>query len=126
MSGDEKRRHRRIPAAFAVIYSVKEPLEVRSDFGEKERDGLASDLSEGGLSLFSDYPLPMGAVISLKFRLTSDSDGTAEESSRKMDLLAQVHHAASAKEKATCITGVRFLRLSEKDRAFIAACAEVK
>ena len=124
-SGNEKRKFRRIPAAFGVVYSVKEPFEIRSDFGEKDRNGLASDLSAGGLSLYSDFFLPVGTVISVKFRLANGPGSTPDECSQKMDLVAQVHHTSLIKAKATFIAGVKFMRLSEKDQTFIAACAEL-
>ena len=119
--GPEKRKFRRVEASFTVVYSVQSPMEARLEFGGKESEGIANDLSEGGLSLLTERPLPEGAVMIIKFRLQNKSTGFEEEASRKFEVQGEVRHSIYTKEK-DFRTGVRFMNLAQADRNFIAKC----
>ena len=118
----EKRKFVRSRAGFMVTYKVKDPFEARRDFGEAERDGVANDLSEQGLSLLTDYDLPVGAVIFMKFRLSSNVVFTPEGRSRKLELRGEVRHSLHTQERSTYRAGVRFQNLPADVRTFIAGC----
>lgn len=99
------------------------PFEERINFGEKEKDAIANDLCEDGLSLSTDYPLPVGTGILLKFRLLSGKAGLSdEERSRKFQTQGEVRNSTRTKDRSYRV-GVRFTGLSQADRLFIANCA---
>ena len=117
---EEKRRYQREQAAFAITYKIKAPLSARNEFGVTEHDGIASNLSEEGLSLFTNFELPVGALLIVQFRLISNVGETAEDRSRKMELEAEVRHCEKALVRASYIVGLHFNRLSDANRAYIA------
>ena len=117
-SGQDNRKHSRFGAAFSVIYTIKEPFELRMEFGDKEKDGIAEDLSEGGLSLLLDFEIPDHTILNIRFRLLFKDMVTY----RKFDLQGEVRHCMRTKEKFSYRAGIRFLNASRDDREFIAAC----
>ena len=116
--GPNQRRFNRVTATFAVLYSVVSPFEERLNFGERERGAIANDLSEGGVSFLTDYPVPVGTKIVMKFRLLSEASPNADEGSRKFEARGDVCHCVRTKEKSYRI-GVSFAGLSRADRDFI-------
>ena len=117
--GAEKRKFKRASASFPVTYSIQSPFELRLQIGKQEVAGIADDLSQGGLSLLTNYDIPAGAVILIKFRLTSKSGPSHEERSRKFELEGEARHSSFSKENGYRI-GIRFVNISESDRYFIA------
>ncbi len=120
-NNDEKRRFLREQAAFQLVYSIKAPLSAINEFGSAEHNATASNLSEEGLRLFTDFELPIGAVLLLKFRLMKSTGALTEEHSRKMELEAEVRYSSHAVVKAAFFVGIHFMHLSDSDRAFIVA-----
>ena len=118
---DEKRRFFREQAAFPIVYRIKAPQSIINEFGTEEHRATASNLSEEGLRLFTDFELPVGAVIALKFMLINSASISAVDRSRKMDLEAEVRHSSHAIVKSSYFVGAHFMRLSDSDRAFIVA-----
>ncbi len=115
----EKRKHRREGAAFSVRYRVQEPIHVRMALGDDDLEGLAEDLSVGGLCLSTSHVLPTGAILSIKFRAIQGS-GTGDWGSQKFELRGQVCYCRTA-EKNSYRSGIRFEAISETDKKFIAA-----
>ena len=120
-SGQENRRHKRVPAAFAVMYTVESPFELRLEIGKREIDGIANDLSLSGLSLMTNYQIPAGAVITIRFKLLHKAAVMDEDRTRKFELQGEARYSFFGKEKAYRV-GIRFLNLSPVDRDFIARC----
>ena len=121
MEDPNKRRYKRVDASFAARYSIKTPFEERLAFGEKEMDAVAYDLSEGGLSMSTDYPVPIGTGIIIKFRLLSKPGTSGDESARKFELQGESRYCAQLKDKSYRV-GIRFMHLSVADREFLVDC----
>ena len=120
--GPEYRVFRRGPNGVVVRYGIKSPPEARQAFGPQERDAIANDLSEGGLSLFTDCHLSPGAILNLRLRLSSPTRTLSEDGSCKMELQGEVRHSRSYEGKTSFLVGIKFIHLSEEDRAFIRSC----
>ena len=103
------------------MFNVKEPFAARLEFGEKEREGIADDLSVGGLSLVSDYQLMTHFIIALKFRLVVKNAPVMDATSRKFELQGEVCYSAAAPDKSFRM-GIRFLNATKDDQAFISGC----
>ena len=117
----ENRRHKRTPAAFAVVFTIESPFELRLEIGVREIDGIANDLSLSGLSLMTNYQIPAGAVITMKFKLMNKTAVMDSDRTRKFELQGEARYSFFGKEKAYRV-GIRFLNLSQADRDFIARC----
>lgn len=121
--GPENRKFKRVGAAFPVVYNVKSPFELRLRIGKEELDGIANDLSQGGLSLLTNHQIPAGAVIEIKFRLSNKSAVSEEDRSRKLVLQGEARYSFFTKEKSYRL-GIRFMNISQSDRNFIAGCVK--
>ena len=119
--GQENRRHKRVPVSFAVVYTVESPFELRLEIGKREIDGIANDLSLSGLSLMTNYQIPTGAVITIRFKILDKAAVMDLDRTRKFELQGEARYSFFGKEKAYRV-GVRFLNLSQADRDFIARC----
>ena len=115
----DRRADKRGPASFSVLYKVLDPIEARQRFGETEKDGIAEDVSVGGLSLSGGHPIPAGAVLSIRFRAIQDMPASREEGSRKFELRGEARYSNPAGSNSYR-TGVRFGKLTNEERSFIA------
>ena len=119
--GLEKRRHKRTEASFGLVYSIQEPLEKRLELGAGERDAVACDLSEGGLAISASWPVPVGAVLNIRFRLLNSRALIEQERSRSFKLRVDVRYMIAMPNRSYRV-GLRFLNASEEDRRFISCC----
>ncbi len=67
--GPERRRFERIPVDLTLTYRVHEPLKIRMLIGEREIEAEISDLSEAGMSVVSNYNIPISTILLMKFTL---------------------------------------------------------
>ncbi len=117
--GTDKRKFKRTEASFSVMYRVQSPSNVNSEIKIKEVEAIAHDLSEGGLALWTDYEIPVGAVMKLQFKIYNEEAITENYRSRNFGLLAESRYSFRAKD-GTYRIGLRFMNLSEADQDFIA------
>lgn len=120
-SSPENRKFKRSEATFAVVYTIESPFTLRVQIGTREIDGIAKDLSEGGLCLATNYDIPSGAVINMKFKLLNAAALGDQDRSRRFELRGEARYSFYESEKAYRI-GIRFLNASEADRDFITRC----
>jgi len=118
-SGSEKRKSRRLRANFTLIYQVnKSPTVVMNVGYGSEIEGLMLDLSEGGMSMLTNYDIPKSTVLSIKFTLINRA---LEGDSRiiKINMLGIVCNNALSENEEHRL-GIQFSDISEKDRKAIA------
>jgi len=74
--GIEKRRHKRGGAKFFLEYKVCSPFEVVTMVGGDNNTSVMTDLSESGAAFLTEYNLPVGTVLEIKFTvITRDYTG---------------------------------------------------
>ena len=118
MSNEEKRKHKRIPVSFAMLYAVKLPIVVRMIMGGREHSAVAQDIGEGGMALLTNFEIPVDALLAVKFTLTNDSILDSVERTRNFELDVQVHYCSPV-ENATYRLGVSFINIVPSERLFI-------
>jgi len=116
-SGTERRKHKRMNVNFTVIYRVNKPLEVRMMVGDKEVNALMADLSEGGMCLLTDYNIPTGTVLFIKFTLIN-LNAYGNERVKSMEITGDVRYNLPTPEH-THRLGIRFTEIDKKDQAAI-------
>jgi c-di-GMP-binding flagellar brake protein YcgR len=116
-SGSERRRHKRLSVNFTVIYRVNKPLEVRMMVGDKEVNALMIDLSEGGMCLLTDYNIPTGTVLFIKFTLIN-LNAYGNERVKSMEITGEVRYNLINPEH-THRLGIRFTEIDKKDQVAI-------
>jgi c-di-GMP-binding flagellar brake protein YcgR len=61
---------------LSVVYRVNQPTTVRMIIGDKEVEATTLDISEGGMALLTDFNIPVGTSLFIKFILFKvGSDG---------------------------------------------------
>ena len=66
---NDRRKFRRVRINLTIIYRVDEPLSARLVVGGKETEASMVDLSEGGMSILTNYNLAASTVILIRFTL---------------------------------------------------------
>jgi len=123
MPGDksyvEKREFERINVSFIVVYRVSSPLEVTMLIGNKEVHAIMSDLSEGGMSILSNYNLPVSTLVNSQFILVNENAISKDGRVKSMQTDGEVRYSIPMRDR-TYRLGVKFISLSESDKHFIA------
>lgn len=65
----DKRKFKRLRVNLSITYRIDKPLRVRMMIGNKEIRATMLDLSEGGLSVLTDYNIPPLSILFIKFTL---------------------------------------------------------
>jgi|WetSurMetagenome_2_1015567.scaffolds.fasta_scaffold877750_2 hypothetical protein len=69
VSGGEKRKFKRIKVNLSVFFRLAKPATISLLIGNKEVKGTMLDLSEGGVSLLTNYDIPKATGLLIKFTL---------------------------------------------------------
>ena len=116
--GPERRRFERIPVDLTITYKVHESLKIKMVVGEREIEAEVSDLSEGGMSIVTNYDIPISSILLMTFSLVTIKDGgqdrkavTATGEVRYNILLGQAGHRL----------GISFSEISKDDKETISA-----
>jgi hypothetical protein len=118
-TNSEKRKFKRIPVSFAMLYAVRLPIVVRLITGGREHSAVAQDIGEGGLALLANFEIPIDALLAVKFTLTNDSILDSVARTRNFELDVQVHYCSFV-EKETYRLGVSFINIVPSESLFIA------
>ncbi|HNW40022.1 MAG TPA: PilZ domain-containing protein [Candidatus Omnitrophota bacterium] len=119
MNSQEKRQHKRVPVAFAMLYMVKLPIAVRLYMGGRERSAVAQDIGEGGLALLTNFEIPVDSLLLVKFTITNEAIMNKQERTQSFELDAQVCYCRPG-EDGSYRLGVSFINIVPTERLFIA------
>ncbi len=109
-SGVEKRKYKRVLVNFNLRYRIQEPLRFIMLIGDKEVNAVMIDLSEGGMAIVTNYSVPVGTELALKFTLVYPRD--QERSDDIVVVLGRVTYCTPM-DKANRI-GISFTRISKQ------------
>ncbi len=118
MINEEKRKYKRVPVSFAMLYAVKLPFAVRVIMGDRERSAVANDIGEGGMSLLTNFEIPVDALLEVKFTLTNEAVLNKDERTRNFELDGQACYCVAAPDSSYRL-GVSFIDISPQERVFI-------
>lgn len=115
--GPERRSSKRIKVDFIVHYSLHRPVEITMGIGSLKIDALMLDLSEGGMSIATNYYLSINTLLFINFILISDAK-QGEDRVRKMAIEGEVvgKFAIDGDEYRL---GIRFREIRDEDKAAI-------
>ena len=116
--GKDRRIHKRIPALFSLMFSVKAPFEVHVQFGGRNMDAIAQDICEGGVGMLTNDAIPIGTRVSVTFKIFNQSENTGRGNYRVFELLGDVRYSMLTKDTDYRL-GVQFVNTTEEDRQFI-------
>ncbi|MFC1514503.1 PilZ domain-containing protein [Candidatus Omnitrophota bacterium] len=116
--GPERRRFDRIPVDFTLTYKINEPLKVRMLVEDREVEAEISNLSESGMSLVTNYNIPIASILLITFNLIDVTSSAQTPTILQMSgevryniLLGQAGHRL----------GINFTEISPHDRQVISA-----
>jgi len=118
MVDKEKRKHKRVPVFFAMLYAVKLPMAVRIHVGGLERPAVAQDIGEGGLALLTNFEIPIDSLLVVKFTLANQAASSIQERTRSFELDSQVCYCLPA-ESGSFRLGVNFVNIAPLESLFI-------
>ena len=113
-SGKERRKFERVGTSFSLMFGVKSPFEVQLKLGARELDAVTQDISEGGLCMWTNYNIPIGARLNIKFKLFNDVNGAH----RSFELFGDVCYCGQDRGSDYRI-GVEFSGVTPEDHRFI-------
>ena len=67
--GKENRRFKRIKANISVFFRIARPAAISLLISRKEVRGTVLDLSQGGISIITNYDIPKSTLLLIKFTL---------------------------------------------------------
>ena len=111
--GDERRKSKRVRVSLSVIYRVNEPLTVRLLTANKEIKASILNLSDGGIAILTDYDVPVGTVLIMRFTLFK-IDNEDVSFYGPVEITGEVRY--NTKEEGQCRIGVQFTKIDEDDK----------
>ena len=115
----ERRRDKRIKASFMVIYKAEDPLRIRMMIGDREVYALMLDLSVGGIAISSDYDIPSGTVLLIRFTIINTAAAfDTDDRAKALSIMGKVcsNVALSGRERRL---GICFTKMSDEDKKVI-------
>lgn len=116
--GEDRRRYKRAEASFLVVFRINEPWEVVKYFRDKDLVAVMNDISEGGVSMFTNSDIPPSSMLTLKFTVINHS---AVESERVTTIEARGSvRYKNMLDKGERRLGLEFVHIKDSDKAAIA------
>ena len=110
----EKRKFKRLKASFIVVYRLRRPLDILMIIGNEEVSGIMFDLSEGGISIASDYDIPPGTTLSIEFTLINPY-ASRDEQVKRIEVSGEVRNK-TVTDSGENRLGIQFTNIAEEDR----------
>jgi c-di-GMP-binding flagellar brake protein YcgR len=123
-SEQEKRRHSRLRVNLSVVYRVDKPVTIRMIVGTNDIRATMLDISEGGLSVLTNFNIPQGTVLLIKFTLFRVADDDVSFYG-PMEIMGEVKYIMPLSPNEYRL-GISFGKIKEQDRAEISAFIKSK
>ncbi len=116
--GRERRKSERIDAAFTLSYNIEKSYTLRVNLGViGSVDALMVDLSDIGMAIITNYEIPKGAQLYIKFDLIN-TRLSGDDRWRSMKITGETVSNVKLEGENYRI-GIRFNRVSEEDKEAI-------
>ncbi|MCM8781725.1 MAG: PilZ domain-containing protein [Candidatus Omnitrophica bacterium] len=117
-TGPERRRFKRLKVDFILVYRVREPIEAIMLVGNKEINAVMLDLCEDGMAIRTNYDIPVGTNLIIRFTLINPYFIDDYRGVRKMEIIGDVVNNTLLKERDYRL-GIHFTRIARADRVAI-------
>jgi len=115
--GKDSRKFKRLRVNLSVIYRIDRPSSVRLMIGNREIRATMLDLSEGGLSLLTNYNIPVSSLLFIKFTLFKvENDDVSFYGPMSIEADVRYNIPLGGEEYRV---GVRFNRIKNQDKSEI-------
>jgi len=114
----ERRGYRRLRVNLAVVFRVDKTSKTRMQIENKDIRATMIDLGEGGLSILTNYSIPEGSILSMKFTLFKvESDDVSFYGPMDITGVVKYYHVLSNNEFRL---GIVFQKIEKNDLGEIA------
>ncbi|MFA4992594.1 MAG: PilZ domain-containing protein [Candidatus Omnitrophota bacterium] len=117
-AGQDRRKSERIDAAFILTYNLEKSHTLRVSLGLVDSvDTVMINLSDLGMAIMTNYDIPAGAQLCIKFDLIN-MHLSGDERRRSMEIAGEVvsNFLLSGEDRKI---GIRFDKISEEDKKAI-------
>jgi len=119
ISLSERRKFRRVKVAFSLRYRVIQPLYVRMRAMNPDINAVMLDISEIGMAVSTNYNIPAGTVLFMRFILIDEAAVNDEESIHHLQVEGRVYDNFLLDDQEYRL-GLRFIDISSDARLKIA------
>ena len=117
-SGYDRRKYQRLDLNIVLLYRVNEPIVVRMQVGDKEVEATMLNLSEGGMGFLTNYNIPVGTELLIKFTLSRMDKECKITFHGPMKIVGEVR-SNFALERSEYRLGVCFTKIALQDKTEI-------
>jgi c-di-GMP-binding flagellar brake protein YcgR len=110
----ENRKFRRVSVMFYLRYRAEGACACDVKVGKEGQQATVVNISEGGLAILTENPIPEMTKLDLEFHLALE-----EKELPPVVAVGQVCYNFPLSDQARYQTGVEFIMIKEKDRALI-------
>jgi c-di-GMP-binding flagellar brake protein YcgR len=115
----DRRKSKRLEASFILTYQVNQPLSLRVSIGwDNEVVAVMLDLSQEGMAISTNYDIPAGTILLIKFTLINLA-ALEDERIESMRMTGVVKSNVLI-DKYEHRLGIQFTNINEKDKIAIA------
>ncbi|MCK9603263.1 MAG: PilZ domain-containing protein [Candidatus Omnitrophica bacterium] len=119
----ERRQFQRLKVNIIVVYQVDKPLKVRMLVRKEEIEAKILDLSEGGISISTEYNIPANTLLAIDFMLYKIDKATNFKLYGSLKIKGEVKY--NVPEGIKYRLGISFRDLDEENRTAIADFVKV-
>lgn len=112
--GEERRRFKRIPVRFDLIYKINRPPSIRISMRQKEMFAWLVDISEGGMALIAEDQFPDAVGLDLTFHLIFKDKQTPP-----MHAEGRVCYKIALTDIPGYRIGIEFTKIDKQDKQMI-------
>lgn len=117
----EKRKFPRIPVHFLLRFRATGGYDSDVKVGTEGRQATVYNISEGGLGILSDVPIPEETKLDLEFHLQRQNKPPISISA-----VGQVCYNIPLPDEKHHHTGIEFIMIKKKDRDLISSFVRVR
>jgi c-di-GMP-binding flagellar brake protein YcgR len=121
-AGADRRKNKRVRVSLSVIYRVNEPVTVRLLTANKEIKAIMLDLSPEGMSISTDYEIPVATILVMRFSLFKVEKEDVSFYG-PVEITGEVKY--NNKEDGQMRLGIEFVKIDEEDKRQIANFARM-
>lgn len=119
----ERRQFERLKVNIIVVYQVDRPLKVKMLVRKKEVEAKILDLSEGGMSILTEYNIPARTLLAIDFMLYRTDRATNFKLYESLKVKGEVKYNLLEGDRHRL--GISFKGLEQEDKSTIAEFVKV-
>ena len=114
----DRRRFQRLELNITVYYQIKEPLNIKVMFGDKEIEAMMLNISAGGMGMLTKFNIPARSTLLIKITLAKMDKQGKVSFYGPMEVVGEVKYNVLEEDKQYRL-GIRFIKVERQDQVEI-------